>query len=75
MNDCGVFMSCIAALYIKGLIKEKRLPAKSNASETIFADVRVSTHFNSTDIGWAARDHMMKTLRTGQCNHEDSFFD
>jgi hypothetical protein len=75
MNDCGVFMSCIAALYIKGLIKEKCLLAKSNASETIFADMRVSTHFDSTDIGWAAHDHMIKMLRTGQCNHEDSFFD
>jgi Ulp1 family protease len=57
-NDCGVFMSCIAALYTKGLIKENRLSANSSASETIFTDVEVRTNFDSTDVGWAGRDHM-----------------
>jgi hypothetical protein len=49
--------------------------ANSNASKTIFTNVEARSNFDSTDVGWDGRDHTMNTMRTGQCNLEDSFFD
>lgn len=70
-NDCGVFMSCIASLYTKELITANRLLASSSsASATLFSSVEVCANSDSTNVGWAGRDHMLKTLAAaGHCNY------
>jgi hypothetical protein len=48
--------------------------ANLNASKTIFTHVEVHTNFDSTDMGWDGRDHMMNTMRTGQCKSRGQLF-
>jgi hypothetical protein len=70
--DCGVFMTCMAGLYVKGLLSRGCLSAGNKATD--FTNVNITFKRDATTVGGAARDHMMSAVRLGFCDLEAQVF-
>jgi hypothetical protein len=70
--DCGVFMTCMAGIYVKGLLSRGCLSAGNKA--TYFTNVNITFKHDATTVGGAARDHMMSAVRLGFFDLEAQVF-
>jgi len=71
--DCGIFMSCMAGLYVKGLLARGCLSPKSNVAD--FTSVNITFKRDATTVGGAGRDHMLAAMRLGFCDLDANVFD
>jgi hypothetical protein len=73
LKQCGVFMTCMAGLYVKGLLSHGCLSAANEATD--FTNVNITFKRDATTVGGgAARDHMMLALRLGFSDLETQVF-
>ena len=75
--DCGIWMSCIAASYVKGLLERNLImPGLDGKGDmSLFSHVKaLSSNDDSTSVGGTGRDHMLKTIQMGKCNFDDDTF-
>lgn len=69
--DCGVFMSCIAAAYTKGLVSRGCFSAQEVSD---FTSVAIQFKDDATILGGEGRDHMLASLRLQHCDLDSAFF-
>jgi hypothetical protein len=74
-NDCGVWMCCVASLYLKHILKQYLLPTSKNGWTEGISRVTVVSAKNVTEIGRLGRIHMMETITTDDCRLDQVFFD
>jgi hypothetical protein len=73
-NDCGVWMCCMASLYIQHLFNKDRLPISGNIQEQRISCVSVVTAKDVSEIGRHGRNHMIDTIKTGNCDLNHTVF-
>jgi hypothetical protein len=75
-NDCGVWMCCMASLYIKSLVDRDLLSNSKTAEQTEIVEVSVrSSEDDTTQLGGDGREHILKCLGADRCSLDDPFFD
>ena len=76
--DCGVWMCCMASLYVKGLVDRKVLPMLKEQVRAdpprAFTKVVVKASKDSTDIGGEGRQHMTRTVHNDTLSFDDAVF-
>jgi hypothetical protein len=70
--DCGVFMSCIAAAYTKGVVSRGCFSAQEVSD---FTSVSIQFKDDATILGGEGRDHMLASVRLQHCNLDAAIFD
>jgi hypothetical protein len=74
-NDCGVWMCCMASLYVKHVLDHDLLTNPGKEEENMISRVSVvSTTEDTTKVGGDGRIHIMKTIRNGVCCLNDPVF-
>jgi len=75
MDWCGIWMSIIAALYVKELSQHNLLAKGVDVEGWKITNVEVATSEDTTIVGGDGRVHILEMLKTRECNVEDIVFD
>jgi hypothetical protein len=76
-NDCGVWMCCMASLYVKYLLDHDLLANSGKVQEKMISSVSVISKKGATEVGGEAppRKHIMDAIETNECKLDDPAFD
>jgi hypothetical protein len=75
-QDCGVWMCCMASLYVKHLLDHDLLAnSGKGVEEKMISSVSVFTTEDATEVGGDGRKHMMATIKANECKLDDPVFD
>jgi hypothetical protein len=68
----GVFMTCMASLYAKGLLARGCI--SGNANPPNFTDINITFKCDAITLGGARHDHMLASVHHGHCDLDAEAF-